>query len=213
MAEENNVENVSTNENQNTELSEEEVRDYINSHKEVQDYLNSHYVPTKVLKERLDKEKAKTQQVQTEYDSYKASKMTEEEKAEEEAKKTAEYYTNLSNRINRMTAENVFSKNGLKEEQYSKLLATTIKSTPEETEANAQAICDVLNAQKEDILSNFKEQIKKETPKPEGGNAEAKTQTELDKESLETALEKAKGEHNFIEMAKITRLIAEKNKK
>ena len=216
MTEENNVENnnVETNDNQeNTALTEEDVKDYISSHKEVQDYLNSHYVPTKVLKEKLDKEKAKTQQVQTEYDSYKASKMTEEEKAEEEARKKEEDYAELKNSFNKMTAEKVFSENGLKEEQYEKLLPTAIKNTPEETKANAQAICDVINAQKQDIISNLKEQIKKETPKPEGGNVEQKSQSELDTETLEGALTKAKSENNFIEIAKLTRLIAERNKK
>ena len=92
---------------------------------EIQKAVNALYVPaTTVAEERkankealANKDKAFAN-LTAEYDEYKQSKMTEEEKKQEEIRKKDEAYNNALRRLSKSTAINIFANAGIQEEDY-----------------------------------------------------------------------------------------------
>lgn len=141
----------------------------------------------------------------TEYEKFKQSKMTEDEKKAEEAKKQAEANERMLLDYNKMKAENIFAKAGFKEEDYSSILDTIVGTDLEKTKTLAETFCNTLVKQKETIEKEVKDNIIKGTKTPPAGTAG----TSSKKDEYQKLLDEATKKNDFINMAYYSRLIQE----
>ena len=109
------------------------------------------FVPTSVLTERLNKEKENTKkfqdanvELQKEYDDFKMSKMTEEEKAKALQVKADEENKKIMKELNEYVARTIFSQNNIAKEDYEDLLGTIVSTEKERTQAVAESICSII---------------------------------------------------------------------
>lgn len=128
------------------------------------------------LKSANDQLNSKT----TEFDEYKKSKMTDEEKknAEKEdlTKKLHQYQMDL----NRLEVEKVFESNGLKEDDYKDILPNIVGSDRDSSIASANAFIKILKNNSEKVEQATKQSLLKTTPTPVGGSSSAKTSSNLE---------------------------------
>lgn len=166
---------------------------------EIQKAINALYVPTatvvaerKANKELIANKDKAFEDLSAEYDTYKQSKMTEEEKKQEEIRKKDEDYKNALMRLSKSTAINVFASSGLQEEDYKDFLDDIVSIDEEQTKTLAEKICATITKQKNDIANKMKEDIVNGTTPPPAGNAgySAKTKKEEYQELLNEAIKK-----------------------
>lgn len=128
------------------------------------------------LKSANDQLNSKT----TEFDEYKKSKMTDEEKknAEKEdlTKKLHQYQMDL----NRLEVEKVFESNGLKEDDYKDILQNIVGSDRDSSIASANAFIKILKNNSEKVEQATKQSLLKTTPTPVGGSSSTKTSSNLE---------------------------------
>lgn len=143
--------------------------------------------------------------IQSDFNAFKQSKMTEEEKKEEEAKLEREKTQNLSNKLSEYIAKNAFAEAGLKEEDYKDLLPNIIQATPEATKAMAENIGSLISKTKNSMQEELKSSLSKQEPTPAAGNAKEQVPA-TDMEKLQAAYAEAT---NAIEQSKILQQINE----
>lgn len=178
------------------------------------------FVPTNVMTERINKERDNAQKIQQasdalkkEYDEFKLSKMTEDEKAKELQTRANEENQKILKELNEYVARTIFSQNNIDEDDYENLLSTIVSTDKEKTRSMAEGICAIITKQKKDNLQQVKETVIKNQPKPEGGNDNTNGKTSK-LEMYEAKLEKARKEHDSVSIATYMRLVQEeKNKK
>lgn len=166
------------------------------------------FVPKAKFDEKMAKNKEEYEALQNDYDAYKQSKMTEEEKKAEEALKKEQQLQEYSKRLSISTAEKIFAENGLTADDYKNELPNVIQATPEATEKVANSIAKLLASQKAKLEDSFADTIKGSTPKPESGTSQTQALTE--KEKLQEAYIKAE---TAVEKASLLRQINELNNK
>lgn len=185
---------------------------------EIQKAVNALYVPaTTVAEERKankklleDKNKA-FEDLTNEYDQYKQSKMTEEEKKQEELRKKDEAYTNALRKLSKSTAINVFTSAGLQEEDYKDFIEDIVDLDEEKTKTLAERICTTIVKQKNDVANKIKEDIVNGTTPPPAGNGSYTTKTK--KEEYQQLLDDAIKNNDMINIVYYQRLIEEENNK
>ena len=94
------------------------------------------FVPTS--KYNTEKQNTKAQidaynTLKNEYETFKQSKMTDEEKQAEKEKQMQEQYQKANLTISKMYAENTFAKAGFKEDDYKGILDNIVTVDPEKT--------------------------------------------------------------------------------
>lgn len=164
------------------------------------------FVPTA----KYNAEKAKLQTVSTEYENFKQSKMTDEEKQAELIKSQLEENKKIKLQLNKMSAENIFSKNGFKEDDYKDILEKIVGEDSKITSDLAESICNSMLSQKKEIEKNITEKIAKSTPKPDAGEEDS---GKTDVDNYKQLLQEATKRNDYIKMAYYTRLIQEKEMK
>lgn len=178
----------------------------------IKTYVGNNFVPTSKYSDKVKEVETITTEknnLSVEYENYKQSKMTEDEKKAEEAKKTEEANQKMLLEFSKMKAENIFAKAGFKEEDYSAILTTIVGTDIEKTKTMAETLCNTLLKQKENIEKEVKESIVKGTKNPPAGNEE----TSSEAEKYEKLLADATKRNDFANMAYYTRLLQEaKNK-
>lgn len=141
----------------------------------------------------------------TEFDEYKKSKMTDEEKknAEKEdlTKKLHQYQMDL----NRLEVEKVFESNGLKEDDYKDILPNIVGSDRDSSIASANAFIKILKNNSEKVEQATKQSLLKTTPSPVGGGSGAKTSSNL--EDLQKSYSEAVKNKDQIAQARLLREI------
>lgn len=185
---------------------------------EIQKAVNALYVPaTTVAEERKankklleDKNKA-FEDLTNEYDAYKQSKMTEEEKKQEELRKKDEQYTNALMRLSKSTAMNVFASAGLQEDDYKEFLEDIVSIDEEKTKSLAEKICTTITKQRSDVANKMKEDIINGTTPPPAGNAGYSQKTK--KEEYQLLLNEAIKKNDMNNIVYYQRLIAEEEQK
>ena len=185
---------------------------------EIQKAVNALYVPaTTVAEERKankklleDKNKA-FEDLTNEYDAYKQSKMTEEEKKQEELRKKDEQYTNALMRLSKSTAINVFASAGLQEDDYKDFLEDIVDIDEEKTKTLAEKICNTITKQKSNIAEKMKEDFVNGATPPPAGNGGYTQKTK--KEEYQQLLNNAIKNNDMINIVYYQRLIEEENKK
>ena len=185
---------------------------------EIQKAVNALYVPaTTVAEERkankealANKDKAFAD-LTAEYDTYKQSKMTEEEKKQEEIRKKDEQYNNALMRLSKSTAMNVFASAGLQEDDYKEFLEDIVSIDEEKTKSLAEKICAKITKQKSDVANKMKEDIINGTTPPPAGNAGYSQKTK--KEEYQSLLNEAIKKNDMNNIVYYQRLIAEEEQK
>ena len=177
------------------------------------------FVPTSVLTERLNKAKDDTKkvqeanaQLQKEYDDFKLSKMTEEEKAKELQTRANEENQKILKELNEYVARTIFSQNNIAKEDYEDLLGTIVSTDKEKTRTMAEGICAIITKQKNDNLQQVRNQVINNQPKPEGGNDKTNGKTSA-LESYEEKIKEAQKNHDLVKIATYTRLVQEEKMK
>ena len=168
-----------------------------------------------VSNDQYNKAKAKqTEQVnaynalKAEFDTFKESKMSDEEKQAEVSRKMQEQYQKANLTISKMYAENTFAKAGFKEDDYKDILNSIVQEDPEKTKGLAETICASMLKQKADIEKAMKDKIiKGQTPPPAGNDNDKGSGDEI--ENLKKLYQEAVAKNDFVNMAKYTRLVQE----
>lgn len=173
--------------------------------------VDNNYVPRDVQKKTKDEWKTKYANLETEFNQFKETKMTDEEKQAEAIKLEREKSNRQSKMLSQLFAENVFSKAGFKEDDYKEIIPSILKEDPEETRSLASVICNTMLNQKKAVENQVKEQIIKGQKKPEGGDNPDEGVTKLDK--LKTAYAEAEKNGDMIAMAGLTMQIAQAQNK
>lgn len=178
----------------------------------IKTYVGNNFVPTTKYSDKVKEVETITTEknnLSVEYEQFKQSKMTEDEKKAEQAKKEAEANEKMILEFSRMKAENIFAKAGFKEEDYSSILETIVGTDLEKTKTLAETFCNTLVKQKEAIEKTVKDTIVKGTTTPPAG--EAGTSSEIEK--LQKLLQEATNKNDYINMAYYSRLIQEAKSK
>ena len=97
----------------------------------VKKFVGTKYVPQERYNTLKEKSASELEQVKTEFDAYKTSKMTDEEKQLAEAQAKEEELKNANRTISRLYAENIFKGAGLQEADYSGII-DNIQDLPQE---------------------------------------------------------------------------------
>lgn len=191
-------------------LSNEEL-DTTAKEEAIKNLVGKSYIPMKKHTDTVSKLKSDYMSIQTEYNQFKETKMTDEEKQAEAIKLEREKSNKQSKMLSQLFAENVFSKAGFKEDDYKEIIPSILKDDPEETKSLASVICNSMLSQKKAIENQVKEQIIKGQKKPEGGDNPDDGVTQLDK--LKTAYAEAEKNGDMVAMASLTMQIAQAQNK
>ena len=172
------------------------------------------FVPTS--KYNTEKQNTKAQidaynTLKNEYETFKQSKMTDEEKQAEKEKQMQEQYQKANLTISKMYAENTFAKAGFKEDDYKGILDNIVTVDPEKTKDLAELICNTMLKQKKDIEKAITDKIVKNNPKPPAGNDDGSVnESEIDK--YKKLYADAQKRNDYTKMAYYTRLVQEAEK-
>ena len=178
----------------------------------IKTYVGNNFVPTNKYSEKVKEVETITTEknnLSTEYEQFKQSKMTEDEKKQEQAKKEKEANEKMAYEFSKMKAENIFAKAGFKEEDYAPILEKIVSNDIEKTKTLAETFCNTLVKQKENIEKEVKEKIVKGTKVPPAGNVGEGSKAE----NYEKLLEEATKRNDFPKMAYYSRLIQEEKLK
>ena len=185
---------------------------------EIQKTVNALYVPaTTVAEERkankealANKDKA-FEDLSLEYDKYKQSKMTEEEKKQEEIRKKDEEYKNALLKVSKATARGVFAEAKVPKEEYEEFLDDIVSIDEEKTRTLAEKICNVISNQKQEIANKMKDDILKGTTPPPSGNGGYQPKSK--KEEYQQLLDEAIKKNDMNNFVYYQRLVAEEEQK
>lgn len=171
----------------------------------IKQLVGNNYIP--LNKYNTEKQKLQNQnaQLSADFESFKQSKMTDEEKQAQQAKQMEERYQKANLTISKMYAENTFAKAGIKEDDYKDIIENIVTEDPDKTKGLAETICNAMLKQKSDIEKDIKDKIAKGTPKPQTGSTEEGDK----KEDYKALFEEASKNHDLVKMAYYTRLMQE----
>lgn len=143
----------------------------------IQKMVDTSYVPATIVanerkanKEAIANKDKAFENLTAEYDNFKKSKMTEEEKKELEAKEKEKAYNEALRKLSKATAKTVFANAGLKEEDYSDFIEDIIGLDEEKTKTLAEKICQTITKQRSDVETKMKNNIINGTTPPPAGN-------------------------------------------
>lgn len=162
--------------------------------KELQDktskeYVGNSYIPREKYNEQKTKYEQSYKELKEEYDSYKQSKMTDEEKAQElQAKREAEL-RDANKEIAKLTAESIFKGNGLKEEDYGSFMNMIEVMDKENAAEFANNLTKLISNQKDLQTTKIEKDIVKNTPTPQVGGETVKSDSQIAAANLAKARE------------------------
>lgn len=162
--------------------------------KELQDktskeYVGNSYIPREKYNEQKTKYEQSYKELKEEYDSYKQSKMTDEEKAQElQAKREAEL-RDANKEIAKLTAEGIFKGNGLKEEDYGSFMNMIEVMDKENAAEFANNLTKLISNQKDLQTTKIEKDIVKNTPTPQVGGETVKSDSQIAAANLAKARE------------------------
>lgn len=146
-----------------------------------------------------------------EYEEYKKSKMTDEERRTAEREELTNKLHQYQLDLNRLEVEKIFEANGLTKEDYKDIEANIIGNDRDSSIASATAFVNILKNNAEKVEQATKQNLLKGTPTPIGGTNGAKTSSNL--EELQSAYAEAIKNKDQIAQARLLREIqVEKSK-
>ena len=154
---------------------------------------------------KLREAEEKLSSMANEFEEFKKSKMTDEEKKNAEKESMQNQLLKYQLDLNRLEVEKIFESNGLKQEDYKDIEANIIGGDRETSIASANAFVSILKANSERVAQATKEELLKGTPTPIGGNGAGKTVSNLDE--LTKAYSNAVANKDTLAQAKLLREI------
>ena len=135
----------------------------------VKKFVGTKYVPQERYNTLKDKSTQEVEQIRAEFDAYKTSKMTDEEKQLAEAQAKEEELKNANRTISKLYAENIFKGAGLQEADYAGIIDNIQDLPQEKVKELANSFVNVITAQKDSAKAEVKQNIIKSTPAPSVG--------------------------------------------
>lgn len=170
------------------------------------------FVPTSKFKEEKTKQTQAYNTLKSEFDFFKETKMTDEEKQAEQAKAQSEEYKKVKMQLNEMTAKNIFSEAGFKKEDYDGILNSIVQEDSEKTRNLAETICSTMLNQRKELEKQITDKIVNGTKTPPAGNDNDNgAQSDLDK--YKKSLSEAQNKNDVLNIAYYTRLIQQEQQK
>ena len=174
--------------------------------------VGKNFIPTAKFNDEKTKQKQAYNALKSEYETFKETKMTDEEKQAEQARVQSEEYKKVKMQLNEMTAKNIFSEAGFKKEEYGDLLSSIVQEDSEKTKTLAETICNTMLNQRKELEKQITDKIIKGTQKPPAGNDnDAGEKTDLEK--YKSLLSDAQKNNDMLKVAYFTRLIQQEQQK
>ena len=152
---------------------------------------------------KLKEAEEKLNSMSNDFEEFKKSKMTDEEKKNAERESMQNQLLKYQLDLNRLEVEKIFESNGLTQEDYKDIEANIIGKDRETSIASANAFVSILKANSEKVAQATKQALLKDTPAPVGGNGATKTVSNLDE--LTQAYSNALKEKDTFAQAKLLR--------
>lgn len=149
--------------------------------------------------------------ISNEFEEFKKSKMTDEEKKNAEKEDMQNQLLKYQLDLNRLEVEKIFESNGLTQEDYKDIENNIIGKDRESSIASANAFVNILKAKSEKVAQATKQELLKDTPTPIGGTGGSQTVSKLDE--LQNAFSVAVKNKDTVEQAKLMRQIQEEKMK
>lgn len=160
---------------------------------------------------KLREAEEKLTSMSNEFEEFKKSKMTDEEKKNAERENMQNQLLKYQLDLNRLEVEKIFESNGLTQEDYKDIEANIIGKDRETSIASANAFVNILRANSEKVAQKTKQDLLKDTPTPVGGTGSAQTVSNL--EELQNAYSNALKEKDVVAQAKLLREIQQEQAK
>lgn len=190
----------------NAELDESAKAEAIKS------LVGKNFIPTSKFNDEKTKQKNAYNALKSEYETFKETKMTDEERQAEQAKAQTEEYRKVKMQLNEMTAKNIFSEAGFKKEEYGDILGSIVQEDSEKTKTLAETICNTMLNQRKELEKQITDKIIKGTKKPPVGNDNDGSGT-TDLEKYQKSLSEAQKTNDMLKVAYYTRLIQQEQLK
>lgn len=114
----------------------------------------------------LDLAKSEKESINEQLETIKTNSMTQEEKNKKQEEMAKSREAELSKKINRIDAIEIFANAGVKKEVYDSLIDDLVSEDSEKTKIRVQKIAEQFVKQVEDTTTLVKQQLMKETPRP-----------------------------------------------
>jgi hypothetical protein len=160
---------------------------------------------------KLREAEEKIASITNDFEEFKKSKMTDEEKKNAEKESMQNQLLKYQLDLNRLEVEKIFESNGLTQEDYKDIEANIIGKDRETSIASANAFVNILKANSEKVAQATKQDLLKSTPTPVGGNGAGQTVSNL--EELTKAYSNAVANKDTFAQAKLLREIQEEQAK
>lgn len=195
-------------------LGNEELK----SNEEKVDAINKLLAESTIPKDKFNDTSAKLKEAEekltsmsNDFEEFKKSKMTDEEKKNAERENMQNQLLKYQMDLNRLEVEKIFESNGLTQEDYKDIEANIIGKDRETSIASANAFVNILKAKSEKVAQATKEELLKQTPTPIGGTGGTQTVSNL--EELQNAYSNALKEKDVVAQAKLLREIQQEQAK
>lgn len=162
------------------------------------------------LNDRYKSSETKFQSLTKEYDDFRKSKMTDDEKLQAEREGFLKSQQELQLKSNRLDVMRKLEKAGLTEEDYIDQLDLIVSEDAEKSMKLADFLVNTIKNNSEKVKQQTQIDLLNDTPKPIVGNADVATST-ID--ALNAELEEALKNKDVVAQAKLTRLIQEEKNK
>ena len=187
-------------------LGNEELK----SNEEKVDAINKLIAESTIPKDKFNDTSAKLKEAEekltsmsNDFEEFKKSKMTDEEKKNAERESMQNQLLKYQMDLNRLEVEKIFESNGLTQEDYKDIEANIIGKDRETSIASANAFVNILKAKSEKVAQATKEELLKQTPTPVGGTGGTQTVSNL--EELQNAYAEALKAKDSFAQAKLLR--------
>ena len=190
----------------------------LKSNEEKVSAINKMLAESTIPKDKFNETSAKLKEAEeklasmaNDFEEFKKSKMTDEEKKNAERENMQNQLSKYQYELNRLEVEKIFESNGLTQEDYKDIEANIIGKDRETSIASANAFVNILRTNNEKIAQKTKEDLLKDTPAPVGGNGGEQTVSNI--EELTQAYSNAVKEKDVLAQAKLLREIQEEQAK
>lgn len=178
----------------------------------IKNLVGKNFIPTSKFNDEKTKQKNAYNALKSEYETFKETKMTDEERQAEQAKAQTEEYRKVKMQLNEMTAKNIFSEAGFKKEEYGDILGSIVQEDSEKTKTLAETICNTMLNQRKELEKQITDKIIKGTRKPPVGSDNDGSGT-TDLEKYQKSLSEAQKTNDMLKVAYYTRLIQQEQLK
>lgn len=178
----------------------------------IKNLVGKNFIPTSKFNDEKTKQKNAYNALKSEYEAFKETKMTDEERQAEQVKAQTEEYRKVKMQLNEMTAKNIFSEAGFKREEYGDILGSIVQEDSEKTRTLAETICNTMLNQRKELEKQITDKIIKGTKKPPVGSDNDGSGT-TDLEKYQKSLSEAQKTNDMLKVAYYTRLIQQEQLK